>query len=173
MKKENKQNKFTKGFTLLELLVVVLIIGILAAIALPQYRKVIAKARAAEAITILKTITDAQERYALTNSNYTNDLEELDISVNPDGQYFTFACKQNRTCQASPKVSGYPVFEFHMQQKFNSAASQENLGKHWCMVARLIINGASESEIENARDICAMFGPLDGDMSEGNHYLVD
>ena len=107
--------KGKKGFTLIELLVVVLIIGILAAIALPQYRRAVAKARAAEAIMTLKAITDAQERYALVHSNYINDLEELDISVNPDGTYFTYECSQNRTCKASPKISGYPVFEFYRE----------------------------------------------------------
>ena len=172
MKSKKQKNKNLKqGFTLLELLVVVLIIGILAAIALPQYKKVVAKARAVEAIMTLKSITDAQERYALANNNYTNDLEELDISVNPDGTYFTFACKDNRTCQASPKVSGYPVFEFHMRQSYSRNAHEYQLGKHWCMVARLIINGASEEVVQNARNICLMFGPLDGDMS-GAHYLV-
>ena len=168
----NKTQNSNQGFTLLELLVVVLIIGILAAIALPQYKRVIAKARVAEAIATLKSITDAQERYALVNSNYTNDLEELDISVNPDGQYFTFVCKQNRTCQASPKVSGYPVFEFHMQQKFNSSSQTYYLGKHWCMVARLINNGAPAAEIQNARNICQMFGDIDSDIAGDTHYLV-
>lgn len=51
-----------KGFTLLELMVVVIIISILTAAALPQYQKAVEKSRAAEAITLGKTIVDAQNR---------------------------------------------------------------------------------------------------------------
>lgn len=53
-----------KGFTLIELLAVVLIIAILTAVGLPQYRRVVQKAHAAEAESMLRTIYDSSERLA-------------------------------------------------------------------------------------------------------------
>ena len=76
-----------KGFALIELLVVVLIIGILSAIALPQYRIAVEKAKATEAILNLKTIALAEQRYYLANGSFTTALDELDITVPAEGTY--------------------------------------------------------------------------------------
>lgn len=80
--KKLHQKLYKKGFTLLELLVVVLIIGVLAGIALPQYRKSVEKAKLAEALLSFKTIKESVERYVLANG-LVNGRPEMSIEDIP------------------------------------------------------------------------------------------
>lgn len=68
-----------RGFTLLELLIVVLIISILAGVALPQYKHAVNRARMTQVITAAKALAAAERRYYIENNVYTSNLEELDI----------------------------------------------------------------------------------------------
>ena len=56
-----------QGFTLIELMVVVLIIGILSAIAMPQYTKAVEKARVSEALAVVDGIRKGVDLYVLEN----------------------------------------------------------------------------------------------------------
>lgn len=69
-----------KGFTLLELLVVVMIIGILSSIALPQYKKAVEKARVTEGLVVLKALADAQERYLQANPGETGVTKRTQVA---------------------------------------------------------------------------------------------
>ena len=70
-----------KAFTLIELLVVVLIIGILSAIALPQYRMAVLKSKYAQLMTLGKTIEQAASAYYLENGTYPSRFDSLGVSI--------------------------------------------------------------------------------------------
>ena len=83
-----------KGFTLLELLVVVLIIGILSGIAWPQYMRAIEKARSTEAMQHLKTLNDAAYAYAASRNACPAKFSKLLVDIpgatmSEDGQTLT------------------------------------------------------------------------------------
>lgn len=75
-----------KGFTLVELMIAVAIIGILAAIAYPQYQKYTLRANRAEAQAIMMETAQFMERYFTTNGTYVDAALLSDVSpVNSTG----------------------------------------------------------------------------------------
>ncbi len=70
-----------KGFTLIELMICILIIGVLTTIAIPVYTRASEKAKTTEAIETLGTVASAEQRYALENNWYSSDFTDLDVNI--------------------------------------------------------------------------------------------
>lgn len=73
--------KTMRGVTLMELMIVVVIIGILTAVAYPNYRVYAAKAKRNEAKAALLQIATLQERFYLQNNTYTCDMTQLGFNA--------------------------------------------------------------------------------------------
>src|SRR5438270_13345233 len=72
--------KNRKGFTLVELAVVIVIIGVLAAFGVPRFLKSVERSKAAEAFSYLSAVRSAEERSQARNGTYEDTLSNLDIS---------------------------------------------------------------------------------------------
>lgn len=85
-------NGYSSGFTLIEVLVVVLIIGILVAVAIPKYQLAIYKTRFMGVRQWVDKLVEAQEAYYLANGKYAaDDLSGLDITLPPGCEFESHA----------------------------------------------------------------------------------
>ncbi len=78
-----QMRKHMHGMTLMELMIVVVIIGIITAIAFPNYRQFVARAKRSEAKAALLQIATNQERFYLQNSTFTTDMTMLGFQTDP------------------------------------------------------------------------------------------
>ena len=71
------------GITLIELMIVVVVVSILAAVAFPNYQEFSARAKRNEAKAALLQIATNQERFYLNNNTFTQDMTALGFSADP------------------------------------------------------------------------------------------
>ncbi len=90
-----------KAFTLLELIVVIIIVGILAVMGLTQYSRVLEKSRVAEAMGILGSVRRAQLAYYTEKGAYTSSYSELGINI-------TTSCVSTNYFSYSYNIGAWP-----------------------------------------------------------------
>jgi type IV pilus assembly protein PilE len=104
------ENK-SQGFTLIELMIVVAIIGILTSIAFPAYTRYVQRSKVAEATSALSEWRNRAERYYQDNRNYTGMCS---ATAPTDMKYFATGCVSDAqtytltaTGQAAQGMSGF------------------------------------------------------------------
>jgi len=114
--------KKLSAFSLTELLVVLVIIGVLVLLALPNLMPLISKAKATEAQLQLEHVYTLEKTYFYTNSKYSNDLSEIGFEqaklTTAGGQ----ANYQIEIIEANPstfKAKATAVVDFNQDGKFN------------------------------------------------------
>lgn len=106
-----RRSKLTRGFTLVELMVVVAIIGILASIAIPSYQAYIIKANRTDAQAFMLTLSQIQQQYLMDSRAYAGSVAALgktepsDVAKNYTISIETGTAPPTFTITATPKGS--------------------------------------------------------------------
>jgi prepilin-type N-terminal cleavage/methylation domain-containing protein len=76
-----KINNSSAGFSLVELTIVVVILGLLSMMAIPRYQQVVERTKCAEGLSYLAQIEGAQERHNARSGEYARSLSALDLKI--------------------------------------------------------------------------------------------
>jgi type IV pilus assembly protein PilE len=125
------KHKKIRGFTLIELMIVVAVIAILAIIAYPSYRDSVRKARRVDAKSALTDIAQMQETFFARNGSYTDDMQNLhDDFNNPTWNDVPLTAPNNERfyeVRVLAETAGCPLTRcYRLRARRNSGTDQVN-----------------------------------------------
>ena len=142
-------SKHKKGFTLFEVLVVVVILGTLAVVAIPTYNKLIRKGRVADGLHILDMLADAQDKYFIEHGHYAENITSLKAPF-----------KETRQADPSNPFTDIVTTNFTYTKNFrkNCIEANSNIGGNYTLVKnykqrdKIVCRGADCANVEDYVD---------------------
>ncbi|HEZ8257602.1 TPA: pilin, partial [Neisseria gonorrhoeae] len=124
-------NTLQKGFTLIELMIVIAIVGILAAVALPAYQDYTARAQVSEAILLAEGQKSAVTEYYLNNGEWPADNGAAGVASSSSikGKYVKEVKVENGVVTATMKSDG--VNKEIKDKRLSLWAKRENGSVKW------------------------------------------
>lgn len=80
-------NSPTKGLSLIEVMIALVIVAVLAGVSYPRFQKMVTRSKQTEVKTVLRSMYMAQDLHKTTTLSYTDNLDDLDISLPEDAKY--------------------------------------------------------------------------------------
>ena len=176
----------TDGFTLVELVVVILIIAVLVSVAAPQYKLAVARVRYLTLQRTVRQIMDAEQRYFQANGDFAGDLSLLDLKFPPwkemrvwadesrEGGLYIGAEGEEIILQKipdyleiimhSPKVPvGFSMYDWHYPDMIhNPDVKKSHLIESYCV--------GNRNDLESTRQMCKSFGAQVGIWPGGSDW---
>lgn len=151
-----------KGFTLLEMMVVVIIIGVLVYISVPMYEKVVQQSSVSDALHNMNMFSEAQSKYFMMNGAYADSLSKLETPLkSEDDEVFT----NNFTYSAgNPKDDDFCIYA-------NSNTWDYVLAKNYKKNSKVLCTGSDCEKINsfvdegNYEEVCSGDYESDCDIS--------
>src|SRR5688572_2993128 len=101
--------RHAKGFTVIELMIVVAIVAILSAIAVPGYNDYLMRSKISEAVANLSDMRVKMEQYFLDHRTYVGACAAGTVAPLPAGRYFTYACPAPTATTYTIIATGIPA----------------------------------------------------------------
>ena len=122
-----------KAFSMIELMVVVAIIGVLAAIGIPEYSKFQAKARQSEAKLSLAALFTAEESFRQHWNSFSVDLVNVGFAVQGTRLRYVSGFVSGSACVGYPTAGGEPVEVTTLARTWSDGSSVNTSGATWAL----------------------------------------
>ena len=137
---------YNRAFTLIELLVVVLIIGILVAVAVPQYQKAVLKSRYATLKSMVDNIVKAEIIFKLANGDYADSFDQLDIEIGGEAAE-GYENKQRQFFWGKCVLEGAANYAYCKLDDYDIAYIVDFTGKRFCQVYNNLDNNSLANKV--------------------------